>query len=616
MRLGVCYFPEHWDRSYWQRDAERMVDVGIEVVRLGEFAWSAIEPSPAEFTWDWYDDAIELLADAGLKLILCTPTATPPKWLVDAHPEILPFDKHGRPRRFGSRRHYCFSSEVYREESARIVEAVAGRYGSHPAVEGWQTDNEYGCHDTVRSYSPAAETAFRIWLKERYGEIGAFNAAWGTAFWSQTYRSFEEIDLPDRTVTEPTPAHVLDFYRFSSDQVITYNKMQVEILRRLSPRRTIYHNAMGHFTDFDHFALGEDVDVMAWDSYPLGFLDVGPYRADDKTRFMRQGHPDFAGFHHDLYRACGNGRFAVMEQQPGPVNWARHNPAPKPGMVKLWTLEAAAHGAELVSYFRWRQVPFAQEQMHAGLLRRDDQPAPAYGEAKEAKAELPALGADSSPPAPKAALVFDYETQWMSEIQPQGAGWNYQQLVLDWYGAARRLGADVDIKAPGQALEGYDLVLVPCLMRVSKDALAAFKACEAPLIFGPRSGSKTVDFQLPENLAPGPLQSVVGITIPYSESFPPDHRLIGQDGDLTLLGGVWRDAMIADDAEVDGLVHRNGNRMYIASVLAQGSLTGILSTALSDRGINVQDHGPAIRWRSFGQSRVRIDYDQAEVDGA
>ncbi len=156
MKLGVCYYPEHWPESRWMEDATRMANAGIRIVRIGEFAWSRIEPEPGRLDWSWLDRAVDTLADAGLKIVLCTPTATPPKWLVDAHPDILALDLNGQPRRFGSRRHYCFSSATYQAESARITRAVAERYGDHPAVCAWQTDNEYGCHNTVLSYSENA----------------------------------------------------------------------------------------------------------------------------------------------------------------------------------------------------------------------------------------------------------------------------------------------------------------------------------------------------------------------------------------------------------------------------------------------------------------------------
>ncbi|WP_349256950.1 beta-galactosidase, partial [Salinisphaera sp.] len=178
MRLGVCYYPEHWPERQWAADAEAMTAIGIKRVRIAEFAWRLIEPGPGEFDWGWLDRAVETLAEAGLEIVMCTPTATPPRWLVRAHPEILAVGADGRTRGFGSRRHYCFSSPVYRAESRRITAAVAKRYGGHPAVVAWQTDNEYGCHDTVVSYSPAAAAAFRDWLAARYGDIATLNAAW------------------------------------------------------------------------------------------------------------------------------------------------------------------------------------------------------------------------------------------------------------------------------------------------------------------------------------------------------------------------------------------------------------------------------------------------------
>ena len=189
------------------------------------------------------------------------------------------------------------------------------------------------------------------------------------------YNSFEEVDLPNLTVTQANPSHCLALTRFSSHQVVRFNKGQTDVLRQYTGA-PIAHNYMGRITEFDHFEVGDDLDIAGWDSYPLGFLEdrVGASEAHIR-KYVKQGDPDFQALHHDLYRAVGKGRWWVMEQQPGPVNWAPHNPAPLPGMVRLWSWEAFAHGAEAVCYFRWRQAPFAQEQMHAGLLRPDSAPA-------------------------------------------------------------------------------------------------------------------------------------------------------------------------------------------------------------------------------------------------
>ena len=517
MRLGVCYYPEHWPEDWWADDARRMVEMGLTRVRIGEFAWSRIEPEPGQFDWGWLDRAIETLGNAGLGIILGTPTATPPKWLVDQMPDMIAVDAGGKPRKFGSRRHYCFSHLGYRAQSARITQAVAERYGNHPAIVAWQTDNEYGCHDTAVSYSEAAQSGFRLWLAARYGDIAALNTAWGNVFWSQEYRSFDEVDLPNLTVTEPNPAHVLAFRRFSSDQVVAFNCTQVSILRQLSPGRDVTHNFMGFFTQFDHHAVGADLDVSTWDSYPLGFLEQFWFSEDEKLRYTRQGHPDIAAFHHDLYRGCSKGRWAVMEQQPGPVNWARFNPAPLPGMVRLWTLEAMAHGAEFVSYFRWRQAPFAQEQMHAGLLRPDRIDDVGAHEARAAAADIETIGALGLPPK-SVALIYGYEADWVTDAQPQGKSFSALRVSFEYYTALRKLGLDVDIIAPDTALDGYQMVVVPCLPIVP-DALAArLIAFSGPVLIGARTGSKTSEFAIPPALPPGPLQDWLGLKVIRVES--------------------------------------------------------------------------------------------------
>ena len=270
-----------------------------------------------------------------------------------------------------------------------IVTQLAKRYGGNEYVKAWQTDNEYGCHDTTLSFSESALKGFRNWLRQKFpgngndGDIDALNSKWGNVFWSMDYDDFEEINLPNLTVTEPNPSHLLDFRRYSSDKVVDFNYAQVEIIRKYS-KAPIAHNFMGRTTEFNHFDVGESLDIASWDSYPLGFSEDRLETSDKEKRdFSRQGNPDFQAFHHDLYRAVGNGRWWIMEQQPGPVNWAPYNPAPLDGMVRLWSWEAFAHGAETVCYFRWRQVPYAQEQMHAGLLRTDNEPAQGYYEAKE-----------------------------------------------------------------------------------------------------------------------------------------------------------------------------------------------------------------------------------------
>ena len=520
--LGVCYYPEHWPETWWAKDASAMFTMGIRYVRIGEFAWSRYEPTRGHFTWEWLDRAMNTLAAAGLKIVLGTPTATPPKWLMDEHPDIAPVDEQGRARGFGSRRHYTFSSDVYRVESARIVEMMARRYGNHPGLAGWQTDNEYGCHDTVMSWGPADLKAFRQWLRNNYQSPQQLNEAWGSAFWSMEVNSFDEVSLPHLTVTETSPAARLDFRRFQSSQVQTYDKMQVDIIRQHSPGRWVTHNMMGFFNEYDHWPLGEQLDFVSWDSYPCGFTERFGFGEDERNRWALTAHPDIAPFNHDLYRGVGRGRFWVMEQQPGPVNWAPWNPVPKPGMVRLWAWEAQAHGAEVVSYFRWRQAPFAQEQMHAGLnLPGLHELSPGGHEATQVGEEIAKLG--PLPPSSQAsvALVYDYEAQWLLDIQRQGADFCYYELAFRFYEAVRRLGLDVDVVRPGADLKGYKLVLVPSLPIVSDQAENAFKAADGVVVYGPRTGSKTRHYSIPENLPPGPLASLLAMRVVEVSSLRP-----------------------------------------------------------------------------------------------
>ncbi|WP_028211288.1 beta-galactosidase [Paraburkholderia mimosarum] len=622
MRLGVCYYPEHWPEAMWKDDAARMKALGIAQVRIGEFAWSRIEPSPGEFDWGWLDRAIDTLGAAGLQVVMCTPTATPPKWLIDQHPDILPVGADGRVRGFGSRRHYDFSSPAYFEASRRICEAVAARYDQHPAVAYWQTDNEYGCHQTVVSYSLAAVRRFREWLAARYGSIEALNTAWGTVFWSMEYRSFDEIDAPVGTVTEAHPSHRLDYQRFASDELQRYNRMQVDILRAHAPGRPIAHNFMQLFMEFDHYKVAADLDVAAWDSYPLGALDQQWFAPDVKARYLRTGHPDFASFNHDVYRGMSKLPFWVMEQQPGPVNWAQWNPAPLPGMVRLWSWEAFAHGAGCVSYFRWRQAPFAQEQMHAGLNTPDNRPDLASAEAARVAGEIDAVLAaakadrdfDVKTPV---ALVFDYEAKWLFEIHPQGADFHYPRFAVEYYSALRSLGFDVDIVPVHAPLDGYRLIVVPPLPIVPDDFAQRLAASGAQIVIGPRTGSKTVDLQIPANLPPGPLAALLPLRVWRVESLRPDisepvkfDGAAAQEGharhwrDLIELGGSVTNAgenewAVPEVRATFGDGHpayvKSGAVHYLASLFDDATTQAVFAGAAREAGLVPQPLGDAIR---------------------
>ena len=621
--LGVCYYPEHWPETQWSDDATRMAKLGLTHVRIGEFAWSRLEPKRGGYDFDWLRRAIDTLHAAGLKVVLGTPTATPPKWLVDEMPDMLPVGADGAVRKFGSRRHYDFSHGGYLEECKRITLALAKAFGLHPGVTAWQTDNEYDCHNTTLSYSPAALAGFQEWLQRKYQSPEALNRAWGTVFWSMEISDFSEIELPNLTVTEANPAHVMDFRRYASDMVVRFNKAQADIIRAHSSGRDVIHNFMGRTLAFDHFAVGADLDISSWDSYPLGFLEDRSDQGDGwKQQFARAGDPDFQAFHHDLYRATSKGRWWVMEQQPGPVNWAPHNPAPRDGMVRLWSWEAFAHGAETVSYFRWRQAPFAQEQMHAGLLRPDSIEAEGFFEAAQVAKELGDLDdkLDAHPGKADVAIVFDYPSAWAWEIQPQGREFDYFRLVFDFYRTLRRLGLSVDfVPAGAPDLERYRLVVITGLFTWTQGMVDAIRAHDGQILIGPRSGSKTDDFAIPESLPPALPNDILGVRVTRIET-------LRADTPVQLTGGgsfqFWREfletgpeaeTVLAADDGVPALV-KQGNIHYLGGWPDQDLLRDILLRIADGARLITKELSEGVRLRRHGNHVFAFNYGATSFD--
>ena len=607
-----------------------MRELGISWVRIGEFAWAQLEPEPSKLDFAWLQQAIDILGAAGLRVVLSTPTPTPPKWLVDQMPDMLALDADGRQRRFGSRRHYCLSHAGYQAECARIVTALAQRFGAHQHVHAWQLDNEYGCHNTTLSYSPAALAAYRRWLQQHYATIEALNAAWGNDFWSMRYRDFSEVDLPNSSVTQANPAHWLSFYRFSSDQTIAFNRLQCQILRQHSPDKPLLHNFMGMYWDFDHFELAADLDIASWDSYPLGFFHSRNQPAQNKS-FARQGDPDFQAFHHDLYRAVGRGRWWVMEQQPGPVNWAPWNPAPLTGMVELWGMEAFAHGAETVSYFRWRQYPQAQEQMHTGVLRPDSQPAPAAKEIARLADELQRLGDFPQPSAAPVAIVVDYQSAWAWQILPQGQDFNYFELVYQLYCALRARGLNIDLlPAECHDFSAYTLLLIPGLYNWPESLNAALRQYQGYCLVGPRSGNYKPDFSLLSE-APWP-RAWLSLCPSMSESLAPGMNLQAADGagcvhkwfeylDAGAEAAEGAEAEDAECAEAKGIIScdqgnilsQQGRNFYLSGWPDAQLAQRIIDHLLQHSGLAQLDLPAQLRCRQLANWRFWFNYGASPI---
>jgi beta-galactosidase len=528
--LGVDYYPEHWPESRWRIDARLMRDAGLTVVRLAEFAWTQLEPEEGEYAWGWLDSAVETIAAEGLEIVLCTPTATPPAWLIQQHPDILPVDAQGHRRHFGSRRHYCSNNIVYHRYSQQIVTDLSTRYQKHPAIIGWQIDNEFGCHDTARCYCERCVTAFRDWLQRKYGSLAALNSAWGTAFWSQSYTDWNQIPSPNLTPTLPNPSQTLDWYRFSSDSVAAFSKIQIDILRRVCPKHFITTNFMGTFPDLNHYDMAEPLDFISWDSYPTGFAEMAaptlylPHETRPKVAYD-VGDPYMTSFCHDLMRGLKpNKPFWIMEQQAGHINWGHTNPAIRPGTIRLWTWHDMAAGADTVVYFRWRACRFAQEQYHSGLLRHDAAPDIGLQDVLRMKGEQSLMrNLQNAKVQADVAILVAYDDLWATDLQPHNQLCTYWRHLFGYYRSLVRAGVPVDILSNEADLRPYKLVVAPNQMLADRsiaDRLQSYVQQGGILLMGGRSGFKTPTNLVTDQPLPGVFHDLVGATVEAFHSLP------------------------------------------------------------------------------------------------
>ena len=605
MRLGVCWYPEQWPESRWATDVAMMRDAGLELVRIGEFAWARYEPVRERWDWGWLDRVLELVQDAGLEVVLGTPTATPPVWLAQERPEVLTLAPDGRRRQAGSRRHTCPTSSAYREESARVVAALAGRYGEHGVVTTWQVDNEPGNHDSTRCWCDECAQAFRGWLRDRYGTVDALNEAWGTVFWSQVWPSFEAVELPRATVTAHNPALELAHRRFASDQVTAALREQVEQLTALSPGRRLLTNHYLGDAVLDCREVGRLTGLVGHDNYPHGA--AGPYDV---------------GFRHDLCRGLADGAAPwVVEQQPGPVNWTPTNPPVPPGQVRLWGWQAALHGVDTLLFFRWRAARSGQEQYHAGLLRHDATPDRGLAEAVRLGEEL--RTADPGllhRPAARVALTYAYDDAWALEIDPHAAGLTHRALVVAAQEAASRCGRDVDVVDPAGDLTGYDLVLAPALHLCTPQRLAALTAAldaGATVVLGPRTLVKDADDSWVDEAVPGGLAQRLGARVGDALTEPTGSVAVAPYG---CAAGPWTDVyeVQADDVQVlatydGGWLTGRPAAVRRGGLVAAGFASAEAWTALLAQLLGVEPAPAGVEVFERDGRRVEVDWRTLEL---
>ena len=491
--LGTAWYPEQWPESRWEADLTLMQQAGIHMVRVGEFAWSRMEPSEGHYDLDWLDRAIAAAAKHGIYSVVGTPTAAPPAWLTQKYPETLREDENGRRAEHGNREQYNFANPKYRDFARKIAEQLAKRFGHNPHVIGWQIDNEY----EMSSFDAGTKAQFQQWLKARYGTLEKLNAAWTTEYWSEAYTDWSQIPIQ---TGYGNPGLLLAWMRFVSDTWRGYQKNQLEVIRANSdPRQFITTNTMGWFDGYDHYTVEQDLDLAAWDDY------VG------------QGHLDTAknGAADDLTRGFKRKNFWIMETQPGSVNWAPINNSLDKGEVRAMAWHNVGHGADTVSYWQWRSALNGQEEYHGTLLGADGTLVPLYAEVQQLGAEFAKAGPVLAGTSPKSevAILHSYDSRWAIQWQKHNHEYDPVQELISYYRPLHTISQSIDVIPPTDPLSQYKLVVAPGLNVLSDAAaknLIDYVRQGGHLVFGQRSAMKNDDNGLQTERQPGPLVELLG----------------------------------------------------------------------------------------------------------
>jgi len=513
--FGVDYYPEHWPEERWPIDAGLMAEAGFNVVRLAEFAWSRLEPREAEFDFDWLDRAISILHSHGIKVILGTPTASAPPWLMGKSPELFRVREDGLRMTYGNRREYCPNHPLYHDHTRRIVTQMAEHYAHHPAVIGWQIDNEFG----DRCFCPICAQKFQNWVRSRYEALEELNQKWGTVFWSHIYNDWTEIPLPLTAGDSPNPGLALDFYRFCSDSYVAYQQLQIDILRAKCSDHFITHNLMGFGYDcLNYFDLARNLDFVAWDNYPRMQWNM-------ETGVV----PSLYALSLDTMRGLKAKNIWVMEQQAGPGGWEMISTVPRPGELRLWAYQSIAHGADAIIFFRWRTARFGTEQYWHGLLDHDATPSRRYEEIKRMGAEIKAVGDEilGSQVQSHVAMMLSYDSRFAFQIQPNNPRFSYPEHFHEIYRAFYQQHASIDIVPPNADLSTYKLVIAPALHLVPEataESLARYVQAGGTLVVTQRTGVKDESNTVVNQRLPGLLAELCGVEVEEYDSLSSQMR--------------------------------------------------------------------------------------------
>lgn len=521
--VGAYYYPEHWDSSQWERDINKMADMGFEFTHFAEFAWAQLEPEEGRYDFAWLDKAVALAAKYNLGVVMCTSTATPPVWLTRKHPEILLKKEDGTLYDHGARQHATFSSNYYRAYSLKMVEELARHYGKDARIIGWQLDNEpRRFHD----YGEDAHQRFRLWLKEKYKNVDSLNKAWGTSFWSSLYTSFDQINIPRPSQWGTNYHQRLDHSRFSDQETSSFLDDQAKVIRKYATSSQWITSNYIPMYDVGYIGQSKELDFVSYTRYMVYGGDRGigrkGYRVGEYTRIAMAN---------DFFRPLA-GYYGVMELQPGQVNWGTVNSQPLPGAVRLWLWHVFAGGSKFTCTYRFRAPIYGYEQYHYGIVGPDGvTPTPGGLEFTKFIDEVELLRKNFDPASKlpgdylkrKTAILFDADNVMAINMNRQTTEWNSEGHFLKYYKALKSFGAPVDFIRDTARFEDYPVLIVPALQQISLPMVEKLKAYVnggGHLVMTVRSGHQDPDGHLWEAPFAAPTRDLIGADIGFYDLLP------------------------------------------------------------------------------------------------
>lgn len=528
--LGAAWYPEQWPESRWNADLDLMQKAHMHMVRIGEFAWSTMEPREGQYDLDWLEHAINLAGQHGIYVVLGTPSAGPPVWMASKYPEILVTGSDGKQYVGSTRNHYNWNNEVYRRFVREMDEHLAKRFGHNRYVIGWQIDNEY----SNQSYDSATQAQFHAWLEHRYGTIDKLNRAWTTAYDNQSYSSFDEIPLVNGT-GDNNPGLWLDAKRFISDSLRNYQKVQIDAIRKYAdPRQKITTNMMRWYDLYDHYTVGQDLDITSLDNPQVAgkFDPIGMAAPQD------------------LIRGIKGQDYWIMETTAGPRGGGNASVQLEKGAMRASIWADIGLGANLVSYWQWRDALNGGEQNHGALVDVDGEPDPIYAEYSQIGSEFEKAGPviDGTSPVASVALLDSYPSRWTIDWQKMNPEYDAIKEIMSYYAPLHALGYTVDIVPPNRDLSRYKLVIAPglnVLTQAESDNLARYVRQGGHLVLGQRSAMKDDDNARWPQRQPGPLASLLGARVEQYTAL--EHPV-----DVSGVWGEATDQLFAEQLAVQG----------------------------------------------------------------